>query len=207
MQSFKFTAGIVTLAALLGGNVAIAADNFTGFTLGASAGLSHNSIDYAGYIAGKSSTKDNIVGGVNAGYGFALSDAAVLSVGASYVLNKSKFGEVTYLNSGDTIRVNGKFKDHWSVFIAPGYRFAPQWQGYAKLSYHIAKSEYSDTLMGAGTSNHHGIGYGAGLSYAVAKQVEVSAEVQHVRFNSASFALSSGRPEVTEFNVGVNYRF
>lgn len=93
------------------------------------------------------------------------------------------------------------------VFIAPGIRFAPQWLGYAKLAYHHAKSDYTDSLMGSSTSSHHGTGYGAGVAYAVTRNIEVNAEIQHVRFSSASFALSSGEPSVTEFNVGVNYRF
>lgn len=98
-------------------------------------------------------------------------------------------------------------KNHWSAFVAPGYRFAPQWLGYVKLAYHRARSEYTDTLVGADTSSHHGVGYGAGLSYAVARNVEVNAEIHQVRFSRASFALSFGKPEVTEFNLGVNYRF
>ena len=180
---------------------------FTGLTLGASAGLSRNSVDYSGYIAGKSSSKSNFVGNLNAAYGFALNESVVLSVGATYALNNTKFGQVSYLESGNTIYVTGELKDHWSVFVAPGLRFAPQWLGYAKLAYHSAKSDYTDTLMGSSTSRHHGVGYGAGVAYAVARNVEVNAEIQHVRLSSASFALSSGKPAVTEFNVGVNYRF
>lgn len=61
--------------------------------------------------------------------------------------------------------------------------------------------------MGSGTSTHHGFGYGAGVAYAVARNIEINAEIQHVRLNSASFALSSGKPAITELNVGVNYRF
>jgi opacity protein-like surface antigen len=209
MHTFKLASSAALMVFLLAGNVATAADsgNFTGFTLGGSAGVAHTSVDYSGYIDGKSSSKNTFTGGINAAYGFALNDAAVLSIGASYVLGKTKAGETTYQENGDTVRVSGKLKNHWSVFVAPGYRFAPQWLGYAKLSYHVAKGEYADTLMGSGTSNHHGVGYGAGISYTFAPQLEVNAELQHVRFNSADFALSSGRPEVTELNVGVNYRF
>ena len=188
---------------------AFAADsaNFAGFTFGASVGQSHNTINYAGYIAGKSSSENSFASGLNAAYGFALNDSFLLSVGATYALSDAKFGQVTYVEDGNTVYVNGKIKDHWSVFIAPGYRFTPQWLGYAKFGYHSAKSHYTDTLMGSGTSNHHGFGYGAGVAYAVARNLELNAEIQHVRANSASFALSSGKPTITEFNVGMNYRF
>ena len=180
---------------------------FTGFTLGATAGLAHTRVDYSGYIEGKSSTKDDFVGAINAGYGIALGDNAVLSIGATYVLNSAKFGQVNYQEGAQTVYVDGKLKDHWSVFVAPGLRFSPQWLAYAKFGYHQARSEYTDTLMESGTSNHHGFGYGAGITYAASKTIEVNAEIQQVDLSSASFALSSGEPAVTEFNIGINYRF
>ena len=188
---------------------AVAADKapFTGFALGATAGVSHNSIDYSGYLDGHSSSKNDFAGGLAASYGFALGDKATLSLGATYVLNKTEFGTTTYQEDGDTVRVDGKLKNHWSIFVAPGYRFAPQWLGYAKLAYHQATSDYTDTLMGSGESHHHGVGYGAGLAYAVASNVEISAEVEHVDLNRKYFALSSGEPAITEFKLGVNYRF
>ncbi|MBK1679178.1 outer membrane protein [Rhodocyclus tenuis] len=187
---------------------AIAGDaNFTGFTLGATAGLAHNEISYSGYIDGKSSSKNDWVAGLNAAYAFALGESVVLSAGASYAINDTKFGQVTYPDGAQTVSVNGKLKDHWTVFVAPGYRFAPQWLGYAKVAYHEAKSDFTDTLMGSGTAKHHGVGYGIGAAYAVSRNIEVSAEAQQVRLSSASFALSSGKPTVTEFNLGVNYRF
>lgn len=180
---------------------------FTGFALGATAGVSHNSIDYSGYLDGHSSSKNNFAGGLAASYGFALGGNATLSVGATYVVNKTKFGTTTYQENGDTVRVDGKLKNHWSVFVAPGYRFAPQWLGYAKLAYHQATSEYTDTLMGSDESRHRGVGYGVGLAYAVAPNVEISAELEHIDLNRKHFALSSGEPELTEFKLGVNYRF
>ena len=188
---------------------AMAADKapFTGFALGATAGVSHNSIDYSGYLEGHSSSKNNFAGGLAASYGFALGGNATLSVGATYVVNKTRFGTTIYQESGDTVRVDGKLKNHWSVFVAPGYRFAPQWLGYAKLAYHQATSEYTDTLMGSDESRHRGVGYGVGLAYAVAPNVEISAELEHIDLNRKHFALSSGEPELTEFKLGVNYRF
>lgn len=187
---------------------AMAADApFTGLTLGATAGLAHTAVDYSGYIAGKSGSSNDFVGGLNAAYGFALGESAVLSVGAAYTINDTKFGQVDYPNGAQTVSVNGKLKNHWSVFVAPGYRFAPQWLGYAKLSYDEARSDYTDTLMGSGTSRHHGIGYGLGAAYALTRNIELSAEAQQTRLSSASFALSSGKPTVTEFKLGANYRF
>jgi opacity protein-like surface antigen len=180
---------------------------FTGFTLGATAGAARSSVDYSGYIGGKSSSKDDFVGSINAGYGFALGENVVLGIGAAYVLNSAEFGQVNYQEDGRTVYVDGKLKEHWSVFVAPGLRLAPQWLAYVKLGYHHARSEYTDTLVGSGRSDHHGFGYGAGFSYAAAKAIELNAEIQQVNLSSASFALSSGEPSVTELTVGINYRF
>ena len=156
--------------------------------------LRHEVVYWSGYLAGKSSSKNSFASGFNAAYGCALSDYVVLSVGASYALSDAKFGQVTYVEDGSTVYGIGKIKDRWSVFVAPGYRFAPQWLGYARLAYRSARSHYTDTLVGSGRSIHHGFGYGAGAAYAVDRNFELSAEIQHVRANSASFARSSGKP-------------
>lgn len=206
MKTFS-TLRLLALTVCCSSSFAAESQTFTGFTLGATAGLSHNAMDYSGYIAGKSSSKNDVVGGLNAAYGFGLGESFVLSVGGTYSLNKTSFGQTTYLDGGNTIYVNGDIKNHWSVFVAPGLRLAPQWLAYGKLSYHSAKSSYTDTLVGSGSSNHHGIGYGIGTAYAVARNIEISAEVQHVRLSEACFALSCGTPSLTEFNIGMNYRF
>lgn len=198
---------LLTLVACSPSCFAAEAQAFTGFTLGATVGLSHDAIDYSGYIAGQSSSKNNLVAGLNAAYGFALGESFVLSVGGAYSLKKTSFGQTTYVENGNTVYVNGDIKNHWSVFVAPGLRLAPQWLAYGKLSYHSAKTTYTDTLMGSGSSNHHGFGYGVGTAYAIARGIELNAEIQHVRLSDACFALSCGTPSATEFNVGVNYRF
>jgi opacity protein-like surface antigen len=182
-------------------------NGFSGFSVGFAAGGMHNSVDYSGYIEGNSSSKNDYLGALNAGYGFAFGDSMVLSVGASYVLGKSEFGETRYLDGAQSGVVKGKYKDHWSVYVAPGYRFAPDWLAYGKLAYHEMKSEYSDSLVGSGESRHHGIGYGAGVGYALSQNIDLNAEVQHVEFSRAHFALSSGKPAVTQYTVGINYRF
>lgn len=181
--------------------------NFTGFTMGLTAGMSRNTVDYSGYIGNQSPSKNDFVGGANIGYGFALGQNFVLTVGAAFDLNSTKFANTTYQNGGSTVGVSGKLKDHWSVFVAPGVRLDPRWLAYAKVGYHHAKSEYTDALVGSGSTSHHGIGYGAGLAYAATRNVELKAEVQHVSLNRGYFALSSGKPSVTQLNVGANIRF
>ena len=180
--------------------------NFEGFSLGASVGASRNHVDYAGFLAGKSSSKTTAVAGLNASYTFPINETFLLTTGVTYVLNSAKFGQTTY-QSGGTVYVDGKLKDHWSVFVAPGVRFDRNWLAYAKIGYHAAKADFTDTLVGPGTTRHHGIGYGLGVSYAVSRHIEVNTEINHVRLNSAHFALSDGRPSVTELDLGINYRF
>lgn len=198
---------LISLALCATHGIAAETSSFTGLTIGASAALAHTNVDYSGFLDGVSSSKNDFAGGINAGYGIALGERVVLGIGASYIVNSVDFGQVSYQDSGQTVHVDGKLKDHWSIYISPGLRFAPNWLAYAKLGYHHATSEYTDTLMGSGTSSHHGVGYGAGVAYSLADRIELSAEIQHVNLSSASFAQSTGDPSVTEYTVGVNYRF
>lgn len=180
---------------------------FVGAAIGATAGLAHVTVEYAGFLAGHTSSDNDFVGGINAAYGFAVGDSAVFALGASYRFGSVAVGTTSYQDSGQTYDVSGKLKNHWSVFLAPGLRFATKGLAYAKLGYHTLKSDYTDTQAGSGQSRHHGIGYGIGVAYVIAPRLEVSAELQHVRLNSASFALSSGKPSLSEVNAGLTYRF
>lgn len=199
--------GLLTLALCAAPGFCAETSNFTGLALGVTGALSHASIDYSGYIAGHSSSENDFAGGVTASYGLPLGETGVLGIGASYIVNSVKFGHTTYQEDGQTVDVSGKIKDHWSVFVAPGVKFAPQWLAYGKIAYHYATSDYTDTLVGSGTSKHHGFGYGAGIAYAVGRNLEINAEVGYVKLSETHFALSSGEPKITDFTVGLNYRF
>lgn len=180
--------------------------NFVGPTLGLRVSSMHDKTDYSGFLAGQSSSDNDVGFDVTAGYGFNLSKDWVINVGASYAINDAKFGTVNYVDGGNQT-VNAKLKDHWSVFVEPGYRFAPQWLGYASFSYHDAKGEYRDSQLGNGDVGTTGFGYGLGLSYAYTRNIETSVEIRQIDFSRESANLSAGKPQITEVGIRFNYRF
>jgi len=180
--------------------------NFTGPTIGARVSYVDNDVDYSGFLAGRSSSDNDTAFDLSAGYGFNLGKDWVLNVGASYTLNDTDFGTVNYVDGGNQT-VTAKLKNHWSLSIEPGYRFAPQWLGFVSLSYHNAEGEYRDSQLGTGTVDTNGFGYGLGLSYAYNRNVEVGVELKQIDFSRETVNLSSGEPEVTQFALRLNYRF
>ena len=180
--------------------------NFAGPTVGLRVNAQHDKVDYGGFLAGKSSSDNDVGFDVMAGYGFNLSKEWVINVGASYTVNDTKFGTANYLSNGNQT-VNAKLKNHWSVFVEPGYRIAPQWLAYASFSYHQADGEYNDSLLGRGTVSATGFGYGLGLGYALTHNIEASVEARQIDFSRESVNLSTGKGKITEAGIRLNYRF
>lgn len=180
--------------------------NFTGPTIGARVSFVDNEVDYGGFLAGRSSSENDAAFDLTLGYGFNLGLDWVLNLSASYTVNDTDFGTVTYQDGG-TQTVTAKLKNHWSVAIEPGYRFAPQWLGFVSLSYHSADGEYRDSQIGTGTVDSTGFGYGLGLSYAYNRNLEVGVEVKQIDFSRETVNISTGEPEVTQAGIRLNYRF
>jgi len=204
---------IAALIALALGTLPIAASqageaNFVGPTIGARLSFVDNEVDYSGFLAGRSSSENDMAFDLTAGYGFNLGKDWVLNVGASYSVNDTDFGTITYVDGGNQT-LSAELKDHWSVSVEPGYRFTPQWLGYVSLSYHSAEGEYRDSQLGSDTVDIDGFGYGLGLSYAVTRNVEVGAELKRIDFSRERVNQTDdgGEPEVTQFGLRLNYRF
>ena len=181
-------------------------NRFTGAAVGVRLAAQDNEVDYGGFLAGRSSSKTDAAYDVFAAYGLPLAGNWVANLGVNYTVNKTDFGTVNYVSGGNQ-SVTARLKSHWSVFVAPGYRFAPQWQAYAKFSYHQAKGEYRDSLLGSGTVNTNGFGYGLGVGYAITRNVEASFELQQIDYSRKTVNLSSGKPSTTEAAVQLAYRF
>lgn len=179
---------------------------FVGPAIGVSLSATHNKVEYGQFLAGSESSKNDVAGRLDASYGFGLSPEWVLTVGATYDLNKTDFGSVTYL-SGGVQTVEAKLKDHFSVYVAPGYQVAPNWLVYGKLSTHHAKAEYTDTGANSGETTHTGTGFGFGVATALSKQVEGRFEIEQINFNEKSANLSTGKPTSTQATLYVGYRF
>jgi opacity protein-like surface antigen len=179
---------------------------FIGPAIGVSLSATHNKVEYGAFLAGSESSKNDVVGRLDASYGFGLSPEWVLTVGAAYDLNKTDFGRVTYV-SGGTQTVDVKLKDHFAVYLAPGYQVAPNWLVYGKLSVHHAKAEYTDSGATSGEITYSGTGFGLGVATALSKQVEGRFELEQINFNEKSANLSTGKPKTTQATIYLGYRF
>lgn len=201
---------VITLGAvaLLNGSIARAeSESFTGAAVSLGLGASRNHVEYGAFLAGRSSTKTDTALKIDASYGIALSPQWVLTLGANMNLNKSDYGNVSYLNGGVPATVKARLKDQVSFYVAPGFRIAPQWLLYGKLSWQQARSDFSDSSVGAGRRTHNGTGWGLGVSRSIGYQWEARAEIQHIDFDKKSSALSTGQPDSTEAFLYLDYRF
>jgi len=201
------TCSVVTL--LLGASATVQAEenSYTGASLALGFGSVRNQVDYGGFLAGQISKDTDVVGILDASYGFNLAPKWVATLGATYDLNKTDFGSISYVVSGNTYSVDTQLKNHFSLYVAPGYRLSPNWLAYAKLGWHHAKGEFADTLLGNGETTHHGVGYGLGVCTVLTKQIEARLEVQHIDYNRQSANLSNGEPETNQAVVYMGYRF
>ncbi len=182
--------------------------SFTGASIGGNLGYRHSNVDFSGYLAGRSTSSNKAIAQLEGSYGIAMSEAVVLSVGATYDLNSTSMGNLSYnAGSGKTANASTKLKQHWSLYLAPGYRVAKDWLVYGKLGYHRATVDYTDSVFASGSTQLNGVGYGVGAAYAVARNVELGAELQRVNFNSGSGNASTGKPSLTELIVKAAYRF
>lgn len=181
--------------------------NFTGFGIAATAAYTHNKVEYGGYLNGRSSDKNEARFALDASYGIPVSGNFIATVGATIDLNETKFGSLQYADGADNPTVETKLKNHWSVYLAPGVRLAPNFMLYAKAAYHGAKGEAADSKYGVNTRTHRGFGYGAGAAFAITRNVETGLEIQHVDFNSKSAVLSSAKPSFTEVTWRIGARF
>lgn len=198
-----------TLMLLLGASATVHAEesSFTGTAVALGVGVARNQVDYGRFLDGKTSKDSDGIGIIDVSYGFNLAPEWVAALGATYDLNKTDFGTVSYAVGGNTYTVDTQLKNHFSLYVAPGYRLSPNWLAYAKLGWHHAKGEFADTLLGAGETTHNGVGYGVGVSTVLAKQLEARFEVQHIDFNRKSANLSDGKPETSQAVVYLGYRF
>lgn len=197
---------LVSLAVATACGPVIAADAFTGPSVGLSLGYADDKVDYSGAVTGKASDSD-FTGKVRAAYGFAMSQDWVGTVGIGYQLNKTKFGDGGYIDSGTSYRVSAKLKNDLEVSFAPGYRITQDSLVYAKASYHWAKGEYRDQLVGSGETSHTGAGIGFGYLKAVGQDLSIGVELEHIEYSRESANQSSGKPKQDALNLVLNYRF
>lgn len=220
-MNFKKIAVIAALGAA--SSVAFAADH-TGFSIGAemqfkSTGgdLSYKDSGSGGYSSGSLGGENNVIGAINASYGIAVAPKVILQVGATYDLNKTDIYKDKYSDSTSSGSTKVDEKDHYSVYIAPGFLVAPSTLVYGKLAYHSMKASLNayDSLDGTlkGNKTFTGYGYGAGIRTSFTSNIYAYAEVQRVQYESKTIASAgttlkvSAEPTSTIGSIGVGYNF
>lgn len=205
---------ISTLLAIAGASLALlsvtpvkAEGNFTGASVAIGAGAVRNHAEYGDFFDGNSTSHTSAVGRIDLSYGFSLAPRWVANIGATYDLNKTDVGTIHFSDDAGTFDSRNKLKDHFSLYVAPGYRFTPNWLGYAKLGWHRAKVEFNDGQLGRYESKNYGFGYGLGIATTITPHIELRLEIGRVDFNRNESEDTTAKPDQTDALVYIGYRF
>ena len=198
---------LASLILLAGSSAVFAqANNFEGFT----AGVNVSSVGGTSTISAGGASIDfgqqSFVPGLELGYNYAATQSIVLGLTATYDLADSKLGQQGF--AGQSADIKGQ--NRYSVNFKPGFLVTPSTMIYATVGYNSMTQKFQAPGESF-SSTVSGVGYGAGVSVMVDKNIFVKAEVQQVNFNSASYT-SSGQtgtiqPNLTIGTIGVGYKF
>ncbi|QEY25229.1 porin family protein [Neisseria zalophi] len=95
--------------------------------------------------------------------------------------------------------INLKQKYDVGLSYVHGYRFAQDLMAYGKVGYHYGK--FSSTNSG-GSHGMHGVGYGVGMKYALAPNVEAGIEWEQTRYKR-----DDNKATNNAYMATVGYRF
>lgn len=164
------------------------ANNFAGVSLGLN-------VDLVGANTEVSSTRlgqQSVTGSLQAAYGFAVSNTAVMALGITYSLADINAGE-----SSATTKY--KLKDAYSIYFEPGFNVSSSTLAYAKLSYEAASARY-EASANPDSKSIDGAGLGVGLRTMLGKNAYLQVEARQVQYNSARFAAPA-----LDFKSGASY--
>lgn len=175
--------------------------------------------------------KQEVVGGINMNFGFAVSQQVIMQVGVTADLGKTSIYSESYAVSEPNYAEMGAFgikeKNHYSLYVAPGYLVSPKTMIYAKIAYHSMKSEVSDNYSGTdngaafsksakSSKSFKGYGLGAGVQTMMSDNLYAYAEVQRVQYGKETILNSVDgtrsekldmKPRTTIGTIGIGYRF
>lgn len=155
------------------------------------------------------------VAGLDASYTFATGSNGFFGIGATYLAGEAEFG-VGNADSGDSAKnFKGKIKDHYSVYIQPGYAVSKDSAVYGKLSYNHADFEVSNSLKQPG--DLQGWGYGVGLKTFLTANAFVQVEASYTEYDTLTstktatggtgLVTASGTPTIAAGTITIGYKF
>lgn len=182
--------------------------NFEGFTAGinvSSVGGSTkvNGTDEDGAPGSGTTGQQSFVPGIELGYNFAASDSVILGFTATYDFTKTKFLDGN--DADGSISTDGQ--NRYSLNFKPGYVVAPNVMLYATVGYNSISLKSTSTGQPNISKRLSGIGYGAGISVMLSKNIFAKAEVQQVNYNSWTYDDDSIKPSTTIGTIGIGYKF
>lgn len=162
----------------------------------------------------------DVIGALNVWYGFNLTPTVVLQIGGTYDLGKTEVTDYSYSYPGYGYSEEAKESNHYSLYVAPGYRVTPKTLVYGKIAYHDMKLKgtasdsygYSEST----SDNFSGWGFGAGVSTMLTNNIFVYAEAQHVMYDEETVFSETDiygtwteklEPSSTIGSIGIGWNF
>jgi len=156
------------------------------------------------------------VAGIDASYTFATGSNGFIGVGATYLAGEAEFGLGTADSSNDATKTfKGKIKDHYSVYIQPGYALNKDSAVYGKLSYNHADFNITNAVRQPG--DLEGWGYGIGLKTFLNANTFVQVEASYTEYDSLTatrtatggtgLVTASETPAIAAGTITIGYKF
>ena len=172
--------------------------------------------DSNGAVSSGTIGKVTPVAGIDASYTFATGSNGFIGVGATYLAGEAEFGLGTADSSNDATKTfKGKIKDHYSVYIQPGYALNKDSAVYGKLSYNHADFNITNAVRQPG--DLEGWGYGIGLKTFLNANTFMQVEASYTEYDSLTatrtatggtgLVTASGTPAIAAGTITIGYKF
>jgi len=156
------------------------------------------------------------VAGLDASYTFATGSNGFFGIGATYLAGEAEFGLGNADSSSDATKsFKGKIKDHYTVYIQPGYAVSKDSAVYGKLSYNHADFNVSNAVRQPG--DLEGWGAGIGLKTFLTSNTFVQAEASYTEYDTLTatrtatggtgLVTASGTPTIAAGTITIGYKF
>ena len=172
--------------------------------------------DSNGAVSTGSIGKVTPVAGLDASYTFATGSNGFIGIGATQIVGEAEFGLGNADSSSDATKsFKGKIKDHYSVYIQPGYAVSKDSAVYGKLSYNHADFNVSNAVKQPG--DLEGWGAGIGLKTFLTSNTFVQAEASYTEYDTLTatrtatggtgVVTASGTPAIAAGTITIGYKF
>jgi opacity protein-like surface antigen len=179
--------------------------NFAGPSIAIHAGYTGTDTKITYDTDGANFGENDVTYGIDLAYSCPVDNNFLISIGATYDLDKIKAG-----SASDSNNVKLSLKDHYSFYIEPTYAFNNSTALFAKLGYHQAKGTLTvDTL--SASDDFKGWGYGFGIKTFLNNNLFVKAEASLVEYDKESDGTGADyvgfKPETVSGLISIGYKF